>query len=185
LKNGFRKISRVGSLTGGTKWYLSEDCLLAAKRTMYAAEYSRFYLRDLECIMVWPRRSWRFRLIVPAALLEVLGVSLWLWANSTAGEIFTAIGLAWVALELVLGPTAGSRVRTTGVSTDLALVKRIRRAPKVVAAIDAAILASRESTPPADATIPSLQTVELEIQMKSETASAGSSTADASATNGF
>ena len=25
----FRKISRVGSLTGGTNWYLSQDCLLA------------------------------------------------------------------------------------------------------------------------------------------------------------
>jgi hypothetical protein len=64
LKSAFRKISRVGSLTGGTKWYLSEDCLLAAKRTMYAVEYRRFYLRDVESIVVWPNRLWLLRMVI-------------------------------------------------------------------------------------------------------------------------
>ena len=128
MRSAFRKISRVGSLTGGTKWYLSEDCLLAAKRTMYAVEYRRFYLRDLEYIVVWPSRSWLWRLIIPGILLAALGASLWQWVNSTAGAIFTGIGLAWVVLELALGPTAGSRIRTTGASVDLPLVKRTRRA---------------------------------------------------------
>ena len=62
MKSAFRKISRVGGLTGGTKWYLSEDCLLAAKRMMYAVEYRRFYLRDLESIVVWPTRTWSISL---------------------------------------------------------------------------------------------------------------------------
>src|ERR1700683_3855872 len=108
-------------MTGGTERYLSQGCLLAAKRTMYAVEYRRFYLRDLECIVVWPSRSWRFRLIIPGALFVALGASLWLWVNSTSGAIFTGIGLAWVMLELALGPTAGSRIRSTGGSVDRAL----------------------------------------------------------------
>ena len=176
MKSAFHKISRVSSITGGTKWYLSPDCLLAAKRMMYAVEYRRFYLRDLEYIVVWPSRLWRYRLVIPAVLLAVLGASLWRWANSTAGAIFTGIALAWVALELALGPTAGSRVRATGVIVDLPLVKRTRRAGKVLEAIDAAVRASRDVV---------LQPAEASVATKSEAMSAVSSMADASQINGF
>jgi hypothetical protein len=143
LRIAFRKISRVGSLTGATKWYLSEDCLLAAKRVMYAVEYRRFYLRDLESIVVWPSRTWLLRPTIPGVLLAALGASLWHWVNFTAGAIAGSAGLAWAALELGLGPTAGSRIRTTGASVDLPLVKRTRRARKVLAKIDAVVRATR------------------------------------------
>jgi hypothetical protein len=185
LKSAFQKISRVSSITGGTKWYLSRDCLLAAKRTLYAVEYRRFYLRDLECIVVWPSRSWRLRLIIPGVLLAALGASLWLWVNFTSGAIFIGIGLAWVVLELALGPTAGSRVRTTGVSVDLPLVKRTRRARKVLKAIDAAVRASRDVTMQPAVPIPSLQPAGVSVLTNSEAASAAPSLADASQTNDF
>jgi len=123
LKSAFRKISRVGSLTGGTRWYLSEDCLLAAKRMMYAVEYRRFYLRDLESIVVWPTRAWLWRLVLPVVLFGGLGVAFWQWVDSTAGAIFGGVGLVWVAAELAMGPTAGSRIRTTGASIDLPLIQ--------------------------------------------------------------
>ena len=183
MESAFRKISRVGSLTGGTKWYLSEDCLLAAKRVMYAVEYRRFYLRDLEYIMVWPSRLWLWRLIVPAVLLAALGASLWQWANSTAGEIFSGMALAWVALELVLGPTANSRIRTTGATVELPLMKRTRRARKVLAKIDAAVRAHRGviEQPASPATITS--PVEPNVPTRSE-ASATTSITAATQTNG-
>jgi hypothetical protein len=183
LKSTFHKISRVGSLTGGTKWYLSEDCLLAAKRMMYVVEYRRFYLRDLEYVVVWPSRLWRWRLIIPAVLLAALGASLWQWVNSTAGVIFGSVALAWVALELALGPTAKSSIRTTGATVDLPLVKRTRRARKVLAKIDAAVRATRGFTeqPSAPATI--TPAAEADAQMRSE-ASATASIAAATQTNG-
>jgi hypothetical protein len=184
LKSAFQKISRVGSLAGGTKWYLSKDCLLAAKRTMYAVEYRRFYLRDLESIVVWPSHSWRLRLVVPGVLFAVLGASFWRWVNSTTGAIFTGIGLVWVLLELALGPTAASRVRTTGVSVDLPLVKRTRRARKVLKAIDAAVRASRDVTMQPAVLIP-LQPDAISAQSKSEATSAAASVADAAPTNAF
>ncbi|HEX2711554.1 MAG TPA: hypothetical protein VHM88_04930 [Candidatus Acidoferrales bacterium] len=143
MRSAFRKISRVGSLTGGTKWYLSEDCLLAAKRVMYTVEYRRFYLRDLESIVVWPWRGWLLRPIIPGVLLGALGASLWYWVNFTTGAIFGGTGLAWAALELALGPTANARIRTTGATVDLPLVKRTRRARQVLAKIDAAVRAAR------------------------------------------
>ena len=185
MKSAFQKISRVSSITGATKWYLSKDCLLAAKRTMYVVEYRRFYLRDLESIVVWPSRLWRWRLIIPGVLFAALSASLWQWANSTSAEIFTGIGLAWVLLELALGPTARSRVCTTGVSVDLPLVKRTRRAREVLKAIDAAVRASRDVTVPPAVLIPSLQPAGASVQTNSETASAAPSIADASQTNGF
>jgi hypothetical protein len=139
LQTAFRKISRIGSMTGATKWYLTEDCLLAAKRVMYAVEYRRFYLNDLESIVVWRSRTWLLRAAIPGVLLLALGGLLWHWLNFTAGAIAGGAGLAWVAVELGLGPTAQSRIRTTGASVDMPVVKRTRGARKVLAKIDEAV----------------------------------------------
>lgn len=143
--NGFQKISRVRGLLGNTKWYLNEDCLLAAKQAMYAVEYRRFYLRDLESVVVWPNRWWPLQWIIPGVLLGGSGVSLWAWVDHTSGAIVGGIALAWVAVELALGPTCRSRIRTTGAGIDLALATRVRRARKVLARIDAAVRANRSA----------------------------------------
>lgn len=184
MKSAFRKISRIGSLTGGTKWYLSEDCLLAAKRTMYAVEYRRFYLRDLESIVVWPSRFWLWRLLIPGVLFAALCVSLWQWGNSTVGEIFCGLALAWVAAELALGPTAGARIRTTGASVDLQLVGRTRRARKVLAKIDAAVRNARGGVEQSSAPVTSARPAEPTLQTSSEAPSTTISIADATQTNG-
>lgn len=169
MSSGFRKISRVGSLTGGTKWYLNDDCLLAAKRTMYTVVYRRFYLHDLESIVVWRSRLWLLRLL-PGALIAVLGVSLWQWVDPTAGEIFCGIALLWVAVELALGPTAKGRICSTGASVDLPLVKRTRQAKKVLAKIDAAVRASREVARQSAVPLPNLQPAGVSLHVNSEAA---------------
>jgi hypothetical protein len=143
LQSAFRKISRVGSLAGGIKWYLSEDCLLAAKRVMYTVEYRRFYLRDLESIVVWPKRVWLLRAIIPGSLLLALAALLWQFANSTTGAVFGVLGLVWAGVELALGPTAEARISTTGATVDLPLVKRMRHARKLLAKVDAAVRVAR------------------------------------------
>jgi|SRR5215469_10980624 len=176
MESAFRKISRVGSLTGGTKWYLSEDCLLAAKRTMYAVEYRRFYLRDIESITVWPRPMWISRLIIPV-LLAALGAVLWLSTIATAGEVFLSLAAAWIALELALGPRAGSRIRTTGASVNLALVKRTRHARKVLAKIDAAVHATRGVPEPSTDPAIVAQPAEPALATGSEQSTAASSAA--------
>ncbi len=183
MKSAFQKISRVGSLAGGIKWYLSEDCLLAAKRVMYSVEYRRFYLHDLESIVVWPSRTWMWRLIVPGAIFAALDLAFSQWANLTTGAVFGGIGVAWVALELVLGPTAKSRIRTTGASVDLSLVSRTRGARKVLAKIDAAVRTTRGAISQPAAPVTSLEPV----RPSSPSASGGSAAvpiADATQTNG-
>jgi hypothetical protein len=176
LKGAFRKISRVGSLTGGTRWYLSDDCLLAAKRILYAVEYRRFYLRDLEYIMVWPSRLWLWRLIIPGLVFGALGVTFWQWINYTSGAIFSGVAVAWVAMEQVLGPTANSRIRTTGATIELPIVKRTRRARRVFAKIDAAVRMTRavveQPTAPAITTSPAEPTVRTSEAAATPTAAA-------------
>ena len=184
MKSAFRKISRVGSLTGGTKWYLSEDCLLAAKRMMYAVDYRRFYLRDLESIVVWPTRVWLWRMVLVLVLFGALGIAFWQWVNSTTGAIIGGVGLAGVLAELALGPTAAARIRTTGASVDLPLVARTRRARKVLGRIDAAIRATRGGVEQATAPVTSAQPTEPLIQTSSEVRSGTAAIANAKQTNG-
>jgi hypothetical protein len=165
VQSAFRKISRVPTLAGGTKWYLSEDCLLAAKRVMYVVEYRRFYLRHLESIVVWPSRLWLLRPIVPGVLLVVVGGLFWNLVNFTSGAIVGGAGLAWIALELALGPTAHASIRTTGLTVDIPIVKRWRRARKVLAKIDAAVRVARggatgQVTVPATGTQPAQPSTE-------------------------
>lgn len=148
MKSAFRRISRVRNLGGFTRWYLSEDCLLAAKQVMYAVEYRRFYLRDLESVVVWPNRLWVLRLIIPTLSLAAIGLLFWKWVDVTIGAIFIGLGVIWLVLEVALGPTAKSCIRSTGTSVDLALVGRTRRANKVLAKIDAAVRAVRSIEQP-------------------------------------
>lgn len=179
----FRKISRVRSFLGTTRWYLSEDCLLASKGN-YMLEYRRFYLRDLESIVVWPDRLWPLRPIIPGVLFGGLAVPLGLWVSSTSGAIFAGIGLAWVALELVLGPTAKSRIRTTGATVELPLVRRTRSARRILAEIDAAVRVARGGVagqPAAPMAGP--QTAEPSIQTSAEATSVAAPVADPTGTN--
>ena len=184
LKSAFRKISRVGSLTGGTKWYLSMDCLLAAKRMMYSVEYRRFYLRDLDSIVVWPNRIWLWRMALAAALFGPLGVVFWKWVDTTTGAIIGGVGLAWVAVELALGPTAGARICTRGTIADLPLVARTRRARKVLAKIDAAVRATRGDAAQPVVPVTSAQPAEPSVQTNFEAPPGIVSVADATKTNG-
>ena len=83
-----------------------------------------------------------------------------------------------------MGPTAGSRIRTTGASVDLPLVARTRRARKVLAKIDAAIRAARGGAEQPTAPVSGAQPVELPVQTNSEAPSGAASIADATQTNG-
>src|SRR5690349_19505012 len=132
---------------------------------MYAVEYRRFYLRDLESIVIWPNRLWVLRPIIPAVLFGAIGLVVawlrhweigalvWRLTDLSPGAIWAGVGLAWALLEVALGPTANARIRTTGTTVDLPLVKRARRARKLLAKIDAAARAARgevsqQPTPP-------------------------------------
>jgi type IV secretory pathway TrbL component len=151
---------------------------------MYVVEYRRFYLRDLESIVIWPNRAWVLRPIIPGAILGALAAALWHWANFVSGAIAAGIGLAWVALELALGPTAKSRIQTTGASVELPLVKRTRRAQRVLARIDAAVRAARSPVERAAAQPARLQVAGPSVEVSSEAPSAAAPIGDLTQANG-
>ena len=177
METVFRKISRVPRLFGTTRWYLSKDCLLAAKQVMYAVEYRRFYLRDLESIVVWPSRTWWLRPVIPGVLFGIPGALLWYWQGFPIAAIAFGPGLVWVLWELVSGPTAKSRVRTTGTTVDLPLVNRSRRARKVLAKIDEAVRSARALDQLAGAAAAS-QAAQSNDEIDSQTAPAAVPTGD-------
>jgi hypothetical protein len=142
-------------------------------------EYRRCYLRDLESIVVWPSRRWLMRPIIPGVFFVSLGASLWHWVNVTSGAIALGVGLAWAALELLLGPTAESRIHTEGAAVDLPLVKRTRRAGKVLARIDAALRVARGSVQNQSNTSPAeTHPAPLSSQSASESSPAAASLGD-------
>lgn len=173
MKVAFRKISRVGSRTNGTTWYLSDDCLMAAKRFMYSVEYRRFYLRDLESVVIWPNRWWWLRLTIPAVVLAALGLAIWQWMNTTVGYILCSLGLLWMIVEVALGPTAKSRLRITGITVELPIVMRTRRAGSVLGKIDAALRVLRVNEQPITP-VAATQSAESSVYGKSEASSTGS-----------
>lgn len=151
---------------------------------MYAVEYRRFYLRDLQSVVVWPTRLWLLRLAIPAVLLVGLAALLWRWLSFTSGAIFGGVPLAWFLLELALGPTATSSIRIAGGSVELPLVMRTRRARKVLAKIDAALRAARaEMEQPVSPAVAS-DGAETSDRTRSESA-ASTSVAAAAETNAF
>jgi hypothetical protein len=184
LKSAFRKISGVRGLLGPTKWYLSEDCLLAAKRVAYSVEYRRFYLQDIESIVVWPSKTWIWRMVIPGVLFAMFGAMFWVWGSTTTSAVFTGIGVVWVGLELALGPTAHSSIRTTGAIVDLPLVARTRRARKVLAKIDAALRTARASEPQPSASSPIVSPLQAELSAQINSGgSASPAIVDAAQTN--
>jgi hypothetical protein len=93
--------------------------------------------------------------------------------NFTTGAVFGVLGLAWAGVELALGPTAEARISTTGATVDLPLVKRTRRARKLLAKVDAAVRVARGDTieEPA-AAVPAAQPATAPTEMPSEAAPA-------------
>jgi len=118
-------------------------------------------------------------LIIPGVLFAALGALFW-GLSSTFATILVGVGLAWAALELALGPTAKSSIRITGATLDLPLVMRTRRAPKVLAKLDAAIRVSRGLEAPAT---PAMVTTPAGPPSQTPDASATASVAAATQTN--
>jgi hypothetical protein len=127
---------------------------------------------------------WKLRVILPTAILLAIGAPVWAFSDDTAVEItiaasFVVLGLCWLAREFALGPTAYARIRTTGATVELPLVRRTRRARKVLARIDDAVRAARAAQQPATSVV-AAPLSEQSAPPASETAvSASDLTADA------
>jgi hypothetical protein len=110
---------RRGVISGASLW-MGSDHILLVKSAWFREEYKRFYLRDIQAIVV--ARGPRFYFSMPMLILAVVwlfsGLAMRAWPNSVAmGWIAVTIALpvVWLAISI----TAGCRCRLyTAVSRD-------------------------------------------------------------------
>jgi hypothetical protein len=112
----YRKLpGRLRGLIRGASVWMGPDHLLAVRSTRFREEYKRFYLRDVQAIVV--ANAPRFHVSAPAILLAVAwliaflvylpmgGVFPW------AGPVFLTGGAVMVGLWLYLSAAASCRCR--------------------------------------------------------------------------
>jgi hypothetical protein len=138
---------RSRSLLRRSSYWLGPDHLLAVQIEMYTERYRRFAYRNIEAVVV--RRTQRF------AVLNVLGIStavLFLagsWgtdgATRVALAICTGLALGVTILNLALGPTCETWLRTAVQTETLPGWNRLRQTQVAVTQLAARVTAAQTS----------------------------------------
>jgi hypothetical protein len=137
-----RGIKRQGFLAGSftarrARLWLGQDHLLSVESQWYTEEYRRFYFRDIQAIIIRKTLTGRIINIVLGvlALLNLLGA----FASTDGLRVFWSVIMGVFAFFLLLntlaGPTSACHLRTAVQTEELASLRRVRRARKVLARV--------------------------------------------------
>lgn len=123
--------------------WLRDDHLLCVTQTTVCENYQRFYYRDIEAITLVPTAT--FKVLNGCFLLPLaLGAVLFLvGVPPFALAVFPAAWLILTAINLALGPTCKTVLRTRVNTRTLASLRRTRAARKALALLTARILAAQ------------------------------------------
>ncbi len=116
--------------------WLGKDHVLCVDSSGYTEEYKRFYFRNIQAIIIRRTERWKiwaYVLCVPAALCALVALAsrepVVNWIFGVLGSIFVAALL----IDLALGPTCVSQLRTAVQTEELPSLNRVRRAHKALA----------------------------------------------------
>jgi len=151
---GLRRDSFIQITATFSRLWLGEDHLLLVDTTRFTESYKRFFYRDIEAIVVTQTSR---RLILNCVLLAFAllfgGLSI---ATMGGWGIFFAITtglfLIFILINSLLGPTCRCELTTAAQTDQLASIKRIGRAEKILARLRPLIAAAQESAPSAPGT---------------------------------
>jgi hypothetical protein len=126
--------------------WLGPDHLLCIETNGYTESYKRFYFRDIQAITIRKtatRTAWSIIFAALAALFLFIGFSI----QETAAIITFAVlalflFLVPLLINLALGPTCASQIRTAVQTEDLP-IGRVRRARKIMERIRPLIAAAQ------------------------------------------
>ena len=123
--------------------WLRDDHLLCVTQTTVCENYQRFYYRDIEAITLVPTAT--FKVLNACFLLPLaLGAVLFLvGVPPFALAVFPAAWAILTAINLALGPTCKTVLRTRINTRTLASLRRTRAARKALALLTARILAAQ------------------------------------------
>lgn len=151
--SGFsRKGSQLlASTRTGVRMWLGDDHLLQVESVGgYSESYKRFYFRDIQAFCLRKTKAWFAANVVLGFLTGIF----FLWAltvQDSAGVIalgiFTAVFGAFLLLSVVRGPTCTVHLKTAVHYEELASLRRLRNANKVLARIRPLIEAAQGTAP--------------------------------------
>jgi len=140
-----------------TSLWLGKDHLLCVDSSGYTETYKRFYFRDIQVItlVTTKRRTvWNGVLVVPIVIcLAGLANSLFSLPREAGAvivtwAIFSAVFIAPLLLNNLMGPTCTGYLRTAVQIEELPSLNRLRRARKVLERIRPFIIAVQGGFPP-------------------------------------
>ncbi|MFB3890869.1 MAG: hypothetical protein ACE15C_02470 [Phycisphaerae bacterium] len=152
-EHGYRRIPGAGLLAAwaSTTAWLGADHVLVAVRSVFTETYKRFYLRDVQAVVV--RRTSDYTAWTILSLMGIVGMFAVLWA--TEGHIATlAIMLVLVGAfvaNMAAGPTCQVFFKTAAGLQHVPTIGRMRNAEVFVASIKPLVQASQAAAPAAAA----------------------------------
>jgi hypothetical protein len=139
----YRKLpGRLRGVVRGASVWLGPDHLLAVRSTRFREEYKRFYLRDVQAIVV--ANTPRFHVSSRAILLAVLWLIAYLsmerlfsWADPVFWSIAAVAAVAWIYISAAA--SCRCRIHTAVSREELPSIYRRRTARKFLAKVEPAI----------------------------------------------
>ena len=145
----YRRLAGSLTVSGFCQLYLAADHLLQAASTGYSERYKRFYLRDIQAIIVQETEAWKIWGVV-AAVPGAIALLIGLLVGDVGGWILDALGAALLGAGLASyagGPSCRCVLRTAVQTEPLPALKRIRRARQVLACLQPLIEAAQGPLP--------------------------------------
>jgi hypothetical protein len=137
----YRKLAgrgrRKGELFAWQTLWLGRDHILQVEHTGYSEDYKRFYFGDIQSIVITKTdraRVWSFvlagLLVVGLVLGVTLGVGNAVWLYLSLGII--ALTILFLSINLIKGPSCTCFVQTAVQREQLASLRRVKKARRVM-----------------------------------------------------
>ena len=157
-KLGGMGVARQGLLSVGVlrcRLYLGDDHLMQVESSGYNEEYRRFYFRDIQAITIQLTREWFWTNLALAVFAVLFGVAAFFTTDS-AGQVALGIFFTFfflpLIINLILGPTCKTMIRTAVQQQQLPSLGRLKEARKAMAKLRPLVEAAQGAFTPEELT---------------------------------
>ena len=144
--------SRRVTLIGNSALWLGSDHLLLISSSRLSERYRRFYLREIQSILLRQKRGFTTgRLVIEGLLMAfALAAAVIYWRSFPAFSIFAVALVAGFILMKSRGPTCVCHISTDVDTVHIPSLYRVNSAERVLAELAPLIYASQTQPPPSE-----------------------------------
>ena len=147
----YQKLPGVGGrgLQRVRLWQGPDHILLVASSAL-GERYKRFYFADIQSIVIRKTAAWLAWMIVLLVLVGIFALCVFEISEPEGRGVVAGIGAVFLiilAIHAAFGPTCECRIRTAVQTEELASLKRVRTANKVLARIRPLIESAQQARP--------------------------------------